>query len=44
MQLQRLFNTVDLYLQIIYLICMNKLGLVFNNLSWLICHKTKPNL
>ena len=32
-----------MYLEIIYLMYMNKKDLVLNNLKWLICHKTKPN-
>ena len=28
----------------IYLIDMNKSNLMLNNLQWLICYKTKPNL
>ena len=35
-----LFNFVDLYLQIIYLICMNKLDLALNNPQCFICHQT----
>ena len=40
-----LFKTVinKICLQIIYLIYMYKEDLTFNNLQWLICHKTKPN-
>ena len=30
-------------LQIIYLIYMYKKDLALNNLSWLICHKAKPD-
>ena len=33
-----------MYLEIIYLIYMYKKYLALNNLRWLICHKTKPNL
>ena len=29
--------------EIIYLVYINKKGLTFNNLQWLICHKTKTN-
>ena len=31
-------------LEIIYLIYVCKKDLTLNNLLWLICHKTKPNL
>ena len=31
-----------MYLQIIYLIYMNKEDFALNNLQWLICHKTQP--
>ena len=31
-------------LEIIYLIYMYKTDLVLNDLQWLMCHKTKPNL
>ena len=39
----KLFNFLDFFLQIIYLIYMNKPELALDYLQWLMCHKTNPN-
>ena len=39
-----LFKNVNkMCLQIYICVCMYKQDFAFNNLQWLICHKTKPN-